>query len=116
MINKLKVIFKDPIIFFFVKAVFLWLLWITIYGFIFKEDQINDPITKIEAKLCAFIFEKLGYDTSIRSDKHVISYYDVSGNLKKYNDRQYIYLNNAPVVAIAAACNGLELFSLFWDL
>ena len=113
MIDKLKVLLKDPIIFFFIKAVFLWLLWITVYGFIFKENQINDPITKVEAKLCAFIFEQFGFEVSIQSDKHVISYYDISGNLKTYNDRQYIYLNNVPVIAIAAACNGLELFSMF---
>ena len=63
--NKILDFIKQPLIVFLLKAFLIWFGWMLIYGIIFKENQINDPMTKIEAKMTAFVLRQMGYDAKL---------------------------------------------------
>lgn len=103
---------KQPLVLFLLKAVFIWLLWMLIYGIVFKKDEINDPVTSIEANITAQVFKVMGYDVSLSND-HVAQYKTLDGEDKIVHNKQYILINGKPIIGIATACNGVELFAMF---
>jgi exosortase/archaeosortase family protein len=103
---------KQPLILFLFKAVFIWLLWMLLYGIVFKKDEINDPVTSIEANITAQVFKVLGYNVSLSND-HILRYKNLSGEEQIVHNKQYILIDNKPIIGIATACNGVELFAMF---
>ncbi len=106
--NKLIDFIKQPLILFLLKALLIWFGWMLFYGIIFKESQINDPMTKIEARMTAFVLRQMGYDAKLDEK--------FSHTLVREEGKQnelYISIDNKPLIGIASACNGVELFALF---
>ncbi len=106
--NKILDFIKQPLIVFLLKALLIWFGWMLFYGIIFKENQINDPMTKIEAKMTAFVLRQMGYDAKLDEG--------FTKTLVREEGKQnelYISINNKPIIGIASACNGVELFALF---
>jgi exosortase/archaeosortase family protein len=103
---------RQPIISFLFKAIVIWLLWLLVYGIMFKKDEINDPITLFEANITSKVFNLLGYNVSL-SNNESIKYLNFSGEETIFSNKQFIIINNKPIIAIESACNGLELFALF---
>ena len=86
----------------------MWFGWMLFYGIIFKESQINDPMTRIEARMTAFVLRQMGYDAKLDEK--------LSHTLVREEGKQnelYISIDNKPLIGIASACNGVELFALF---
>ncbi len=104
---------KHPLFFFLLKAIAIWLIWTLLYKVVFKEEEINDPITLIEAKITAQVFVWMGYDVRL-SDNFVTKYRNIEGEDKAIRTKQYILVNGKPIIGIATACNGLELFAMFF--
>ncbi|MCX6186115.1 MAG: archaeosortase/exosortase family protein [Bacteroidetes bacterium] len=106
--NKLIDFIKQPLILFLLKALLIWFGWMLFYGIIFKESQINDPMTRIEARMTAFVLRQMGYDAKLDEK--------FSHTLVREEGKQnelYISIDNKPLIGIASACNGVELFALF---
>jgi exosortase/archaeosortase family protein len=103
---------KQPLVLFLLKAVILWLVWMLLYGIVFKKDEINDPVTRIEANITAQVFKIMGYDVSL-SNNHVVSYKNLDGEDQIVHNKQYILIDGKPIIGIATACNGVELFAMF---
>ncbi len=110
--NKIISYLKEPLVLFLIKAIGIWLVWMLVYGIVFKKEEINDPITSIEANLTATFFKAMGYNVSL-SNNHFATYKNLEGEEKSIHNKQYIIINNQPIVGIASACNGVELFALF---
>ena len=71
---------KQPLILFLLKAIGIWLLWLLVYGIVFRKDEINDPITLLEAKITSKVFVFMGYDVNLSND-HSIKYLNFSFSL-----------------------------------
>ena len=112
MKNKIIEYVKQPLVLFLLKAMVIWLIWMIVYGMVFKKDEINDPVTLVEANITAQVFKLMGYDVTL-SDSHTTEYKSIDGEQKIAHNKQYIVINNKPIIGIASACNGVELFALF---
>ncbi|REE01623.1 exosortase X [Marinoscillum furvescens] len=79
---------------FVVRAVALYALWLVVYyGFIQPEGSLNAWLTNLVIQGTVIGLDLLGYETS--------------------GEGSLIYIDNQPVVLVADACNGLELFALY---
>jgi exosortase/archaeosortase family protein len=103
---------KQPLIIFLLKAICIWLVWMLLYGIVFRKDEINDPVTLLEAKITAKIFRIMGYNVYLSND-HSVKYLNFSGEESTRSIKQLIVINNKPIIGIESACNGVELFALF---
>lgn len=79
---------------FVIRAVALYALWLVVYyGFIQPEGSLNAWLTNLVIQGTVIGLDLLGYATS--------------------GEGSLIYIDNQPVVLVADACNGLELFALY---
>jgi len=79
---------------FAIKAVITFLVWMFLYhGFIIPDGRLNTFLTVSVINGTTFGLRLLGYETS--------------------GEDSMILIDNQPVVLVADACNGLELFALY---
>ncbi|MEM6642330.1 MAG: archaeosortase/exosortase family protein [Bacteroidota bacterium] len=79
---------------FAIKAVITFVAWMVLYyGFIIPDGRLNRVLTNTVIAGTVFGLSTLGYDTSGEGDM--------------------VLINDQPVVLVADACNGLELFALY---
>lgn len=79
---------------FVIRAVALYAIWlVAYYGFIQPEGSFNAWLTNLVIQGTVIGLNVLGYATS--------------------GEGSLIYIDNQPVVLVADACNGLELFALY---
>lgn len=79
---------------FAIKAIVTFISWVIIYyGFIIPDGRVNGFLTQSVIRGTTLGLSWLGYDTKGQ------------GNM--------IFIDSQPVVLVADACNGLELFALY---
>ena len=79
---------------FAIKAIITFITWLILYyGFIIPDGRLNRFLTNTVISGTTFGLSILGYETSGKDDM--------------------VYIDNQPVVLVADACNGLELFALY---
>ena len=77
-----------------IKAVVLFVVWMILYyGFIIPDGRLNSYLTNSVIKGTTTGLGLLGYAT--------------------HKEDNLVYINSEPVVLVADACNGLELFVLY---
>ncbi|MEP0366655.1 MAG: archaeosortase/exosortase family protein [Cyclobacteriaceae bacterium] len=79
---------------FLIRAGIAYVLWLAIfYGFIQPDGRLNAFLTQQVIDGTVIGLDVLGYETHGKGD--------------------LVYIDNQPVVLVADACNGLELFALY---
>ena len=79
-----------------IRAVIAFVMWLIVYhGYIIPDGRLNKLLTNSVIAGTNYGLNLIGYDTSS----------SVASSM--------VYIDNQPVVLVADACNGLELFALY---
>lgn len=101
----------DEVRFFLLRGFLFFILWQLIYQTLLFEGRIVDgPLTEFTAKTTGYFLEWLYPNHQFDASQMV---YDLCEGDRCLETSALVTMNQVPLIRIADACNGLEMFVLF---